>query len=42
MKNEGEKISDRWWAVIRVMQRLHVFKPYLKFVEYLLDRLCGI
>ena len=42
MKELDEKISDRWWAVIHVMTRLHLFKPYLKFVEYLLDRLCGL
>jgi len=42
MTDEEPKLSVRWWAVIHVMQRLHVFKPYLKFVEYLLDRLCGI
>jgi len=42
MKEPDVEISDRWWAVIRVMHRLHVFKPYLKFVEYLLDRLAGL
>jgi len=42
MTEEETKINDRWWAVIRVMSQLRVFKPYLKFVEYLLDRLCGL
>ena len=42
MIKEESEISDRWWAVIHVMSQLYIFKPYLKFVEYLLDRLCGL
>jgi hypothetical protein len=34
--------SDRWWAVIRVMGRLRVWEPYLKFVGYVLDRFAGV
>ena len=41
-EEEAERGSDRWWAVIRVMSKLRVWKPYLVFVQYVLDRLTGV
>ena len=38
----SDEVSNRWFAVIHVMSRLGLFKPYLKFTEYLLNNLCGI
>ena len=37
-----DKRSDRWFAVMHVMSRLGVFKPYIKWVEQILDYVSGI
>jgi len=35
-------ISNFWWAVLRVLWKLGVLKPYYLFNEFILYRLAGI
>ena len=37
-----KEISNRWFSVMHVMSRLGIFKPYLKWVEQILNYVSGI
>ena len=39
---EEDRLSDQWFAVIYVLQRLKIWNPYCKWIEHLLDWLCGL